>query len=92
MKLYEGTVSFTGKKHFRVRAKSAEEAKEKVQELLDSSDYLKVYADEMNVVKTAVHELKDDDSDLEYLVECERIITDMIDVLESMLRELEEND
>ena len=92
MKLYEGTVSFTGKKHCRVRAKTAEEAKEKVQDLLDSTEYLKVYTDEMNVVKTAVQELKDDDSDLEYLVECERIITDMIDVLESMLRKFEEND
>lgn len=37
VKLYEGTVSFTGKKHCRVRAKSAEKAKEKVQDLLNST-------------------------------------------------------
>ena len=90
--LYEGTISFTGKKHCRVRAESAEEAKEKVQDLLDSTEYLKVYPDEMDVAKISVQELEDDDSELEYLVECERIITDMIDVLESMLRKLEEND
>lgn len=92
MKLYEGTVSFTGKKHCRVRANSAEEAKEKVQDLLDSTEYLKVYPDEMKVVKTSVQELEDEDSELEYLVECERIIADMLDVLESMLRKYEEND
>ena len=92
MKLYEGTVSFTGKKHCKVRAKSAEEAKEKVQDLLDSTEYLKVYPDEMSVAKISVQELEDADTELEYLVECERIITDMIDVLESMLRKFEEND
>lgn len=46
----------------------------------------------MNAAKISVQELEDDDSELEYLVECERIITDMIDVLESMLRKFEEND
>ena len=92
MKLYEGTVSFNGKKHCRVRANFAEEAKEKVQDLWDSTEYLKVYPDEMKVVKTSIQELEDDGSELEYLVECERIITDMLDVLESMLRKYEEND
>ena len=90
MKTFKGTVLFTGKKQCRVKANSADEAKEKVQELLDSSDFLEVYPDEMKVVETRVQELDDDDLDTAYLEECERCISDMIDCLEALLSKYEE--
>ena len=91
MKLYEGTVSFTGKKHCRVRAETEKEAMKKVQKLLDSTDYLEIYPDEMDVVETSVQELEEDDLELTYLEECEHCISAAIDCLEYLLNKYEKN-